>query len=53
MLSTEMNQIVLEKIKILEEDKLFKDREIRQEKALLDELKKSVKNRLMMHNYRL
>ena len=40
ILATEMNQILLEKIKILEEDKLFKDKETRQEKVLLEELEK-------------
>ena len=38
ILATEMNQILLEKIKILEEDKLFKDKEERQVKMLLEEL---------------
>lgn len=43
ILSTEMNRILLDKIKVLEEDKLFKDKEIRQEKALLAELEKKRK----------
>ncbi len=43
MLATEMNQILLDKIKTLEEDKLFKDKEARQEKALLEELERERK----------
>lgn len=43
MLTTEMNRILLNKIKTLEEDKLFKDKEARQEKTLLEELEKEYK----------
>lgn len=43
MLATEMNKILLDKIKTLEEDKLFKDKEARQEKALLEELERERK----------
>lgn len=40
MLATEMNRVLLEKIRVLEEDKIFKDKEARQEKILLEELEK-------------
>lgn len=43
MSTTEMNRILLNKIKTLEEDKLFKDKEARQEKTLLEELEKECK----------